>query len=55
MEFTSYFPLPLGEEGRVKGGVERPMKPPLTLTLSPRRGEGIYLQRYNTVHLLTEA
>ena len=32
---------PMGGEGRVRGGW-KPRKAPLTQTLSPRRGEGIF-------------
>jgi len=32
---------PIGGRGQGEGGMQRPLKPPLTLTLSPRRGEGI--------------
>ncbi len=32
--------------------MEQPMKPPLTQTLSPRRGEGFWVQRYNKLNYL---
>jgi hypothetical protein len=39
----SLSPRYLGGEGWGEGGSRQVMKPPLTLTLSPRRGEGILM------------